>query len=276
MAEGVSDSSKLQIQKQITTEKCSATYRNRVFPIVQSYKFKSKSQPRLREGFCLIWCFRQFKVTNSSLNHNPPYAIHQRVAGVSDSSKLQIQKQITTRSSSIRSRVGVFPIVQSYKFKSKSQPPRREMRAVEGCFRQFKVTNSKANHNSGAWSIRRCCGVSDSSKLQIQKQITTYSGDGYLVYPVFPIVQSYKFKSKSQPKKHLCSRGTGVSDSSKLQIQKQITTPENLVGVAAEVFPIVQSYKFKSKSQPFNPNSRKYFRCFRQFKVTNSKANHNR
>ena len=61
------------------------------------------------------------------------------------------------------------------------------------------LLNTKANHNYGAWSIRRCCGVSDSSKLQIQKQITTRWGGHIVSGGVFPIVQSYKFKSKSQP-----------------------------------------------------------------------------
>ena len=43
-----------------------------------------------------------------------------------------------------------------------------------GCFRQFKVTNSKANHNVVQVGAYGDGGVSDSSKLQIQKQITTH------------------------------------------------------------------------------------------------------
>ena len=92
----------------------------------------------------------------------------------------------------------VFPIVQSYKFKSKSQ--RASRRTLRGN------------------------GVSDSSKLQIQKQITTRLIAGNFTGPVFPIVQSYKFKSKSQPWEVGVLFFGGVSDSSKLQIQKQITT----------------------------------------------------
>ena len=45
----------------------------------------------------------------------------------------------------------------------------------------------------------RLHGVPDSSKLQIQKQITTFTFTFTLGLQVFPIVQSYKFKSKSQP-----------------------------------------------------------------------------
>ena len=92
--------------------------------------------------------------------------------GVSDSSKLQIQKQITTEDAETQKKIG----------------------------------------------------VSDSSKLQIQKQITTVWARRALEALVFPIVQSYKFKSKSQPVYFIHITYKGVSDSSKLQIQKQITT----------------------------------------------------
>ena len=68
-------------------------------------------------------------------------------------------------------------------------------------------------------------GVSDSSKLQIQKQITTLGSGVPGGAAVFPIVQSYKFKSKSQHLMLARLQNSGVSDSSKLQIQKQITTP---------------------------------------------------
>ena len=66
---------------------------------------------------------------------------------------------------------------------------------------------------------------------------------------VFPIVQSYKFKSKSQRLAVGDRVEVGVPDSSKLQIQKQITTRGNTLVTVLSVFPIVQSYKFKSKSQ---------------------------
>ena len=118
----------------------------------------------------------------------------------------------------------VFPIVQSYKFKSKSQ-------------QKWLIENARQ-------------GVPDSSKLQIQKQITTRRGCGCCAWRVFPIVQSYKFKSKSQRIGYKGSKNDGVPDSSKLQIQKQITTMSTTHFNWNEVFPIVQSYKFNSKSQP--------------------------
>ena len=55
---GVSDSSKLQIQKQITTHQYVVWAEERVFPIVQSYKFKSKSQRLPLRFSSMTWCFR--------------------------------------------------------------------------------------------------------------------------------------------------------------------------------------------------------------------------
>ena len=72
--------------------------------------------------------------------------------------------------------------------------------------------------------IDKQIGVPDSSKLQIQKQITTTKEQGNSGLGVFPIVQSYKFKSKSQLNGGRYVFKIGVPDSSKLQIQKQITT----------------------------------------------------
>ena len=48
----------------------------------------------------------------------------------------------------------------------------------------------------GDQSAQRILGVPDSSKLQIQKQITTREVKSILAHEVSPIVQSYKFKSK--------------------------------------------------------------------------------
>ena len=145
----------------------------------------------------------------------------------------------------------------------------------QGCSRQFKVTNSKANHNEACDVTIRCYGVPDSSKLQIQKQITTNHPQWYS-----PIRCSRQFKVTNSKANHNIfeinpTSSTGVPDSSKLQIQKQITTKENLQPDHRRVFPIVQSYKFKSKSQPRMGSSNLISWCSRQFKVTNSKANHN-
>ena len=42
-----------------------------------------------------------------------------------------------------------------------------------------------------------------------------------------------------------------------------------------QLFPMVQRYKFESKSQRTAPISRNYLRCFQWFKDTNLKVNHN-
>ena len=166
---GVSDSSKLQIQKQITTRNCAAILDKR--------------------------CFRQFKVTNSKANHNLATQSVYDAYGVSDSSKLQIQKQITTIMTFLPLFSWVFPIVQIQKqittlFVSQTQRM--------GCFRQFKVTNSKANHNHPSvrapprrWCFRQF-KVTNSKANHNEHRCVNCS------FWVFPIVQSYKFKSKSQ------------------------------------------------------------------------------
>ena len=66
--------------------------------------------------------------------------------------------------------------------------------------------------------------VSNGSKVQIWKQITT----NYLwlvnFFQLFPMVQRYKFESKSQLfREHRNADGV-VSNGSKVQIWKQITT----------------------------------------------------
>ena len=58
MTEGVPDSSKLQIQKQITTDTINLPKKLEVFPIVQSYKFKSKSQLGLVDVLGGLRCSR--------------------------------------------------------------------------------------------------------------------------------------------------------------------------------------------------------------------------
>ena len=211
---------KFKSKSQLTSEYGPTTLR--VFPIVQSYKFKSKSQRLMNTELLGVRCFRQFKVTNSKANHNLRLNMDPQHLGVSDSSKLQIQKQITT--------VQFWPVYDRgcfRQFKVTNSKANHNFGAPVSsvdrrCFRQFKVTNSKANHNRRRWYACRRKGVSDSSKLQIQKQITTRLVSQSYCLEVFPIVQSYKFKSKSQ-RCCVCSRAEpGVSDSSKLQIQKQI------------------------------------------------------
>ena len=61
----------------------------------------------------------------------------------------------------------LFPMVQRYKFESKSQPELVLLSLLECCFQWFKDTNLKVNHN-GITLIRYSIGVvSNGSKIQI-------------------------------------------------------------------------------------------------------------
>ena len=119
---GVFDMSKIQIQKQITTQR-------RMFV------------PSTR-------CVWYVKDTNSKANHNKDRAIWEGVNGVFDMSKIQIQKQITTRWFLSYIQGTVCLICQRYKFKSKSQRQRCCRQSRPGCVWYVKDTNSKANHNA--------------------------------------------------------------------------------------------------------------------------------
>ena len=166
--------------------------------MVQRYKFESKSQLYTAFGNRAACCFQWFKGTNLKANHNKP--------------------------SDFLSSCKLFPMVQRYKFESKSQPYWSITTTSGCCFQWFKGTNLKANHNTGSSAI---------------------------------------------------ARPTAVSNGSKVQIWKQITTPEQAYHVVSGLFPMVQRYKFESKSQRYRKRMIKEERCFQWFKGTNLKANHN-
>ena len=166
-------------------------------------------------------------------------------------------------------------MVQRYKFESKSQHQCVWGFSLSCCFQWFKDTNLKANHNRGVWNTLPQPAVSNGSKIQIWKQITTARAAGYVVRGLFPMVQRYKFESKSQ---HVTCIGyilnccfqwfkdtnlkanhnklfvimlvqKAVSNGSKIQIWKQITTKSLHSLRFSKLFPMVQRYKFESKSQ---------------------------
>ena len=66
----------------------------------------------------------------------------------------------------------LFPMVQRYKFESKSQHNGKIIVFDDSCFQWFKDTNLKVNHN--------------------------YVNSTVLIPELFPMVQRYKFESKSQ------------------------------------------------------------------------------
>ena len=118
----------------------------------------------------------------------------------------------------------LFLIVQRYKNESKSQP---------------MLTDTSVNHV-----------VSNSSKIQKWKQITTKHAVQCCRRELFLIVQRYKNESKSQPGMRTLPLRPVVSNSSKIQKWKQITTALTIVQVWGLLFLIVQRYKNESKSQP--------------------------
>ena len=168
------------------------------------------------------------------------------------------------------------------------------------CIWHFKDTNSKANHNYLQESLNYIFGVFDISKIQIQKQITTYLWtfigrnrciwhfkdtnskanhnpvvkDGYegKVYLTF---QRYKFKSKSQRRCvwYTWRRGC-IWHFKDTNSKANHNTPLNSV-LPVTVYLTFQRYKFKSKSQRLRQSRQECHWCIWHFKDTNSKANHN-
>ena len=68
------------------------------------------------------------------------------------------------------------------------------------------------------------------------------------------MVQRYKFESKSQQGVDADNYVGVVSNGSKVQIWKQITTVWRIGIKFITLFPMVQRYKFESKSQPNENN----------------------
>ena len=143
----------------------------------------------------------------------------------------------------------LFPMVQRYKFESKSQLRSHSLFAKVCCFQWFKGTNLKANHNESPILRAASFAVSNGSKVQIWKQITTVDYELLWNRALFPMVQRYKFESKSQLWFRPLRRWRAVSNGSKVQIWKQITTTLFIVLLWLVLFPMVQRYKFESKSQ---------------------------
>ena len=221
----------------------------KLFPMVQRYKFESKSQLEKRVVLGLYV--------------------------VSNGSKVQIWKQITTDAPQGSTAIMLFPMVQRYKFESKSQRRCLNPKKVLSCFQWFKGTNLKANHNSRPKISIHYLVVSNGSKVQIWKQITTTNDLISYIHRLFPMVQRYKFESKSQHEKMLQKQMDVVSNGSKVQIWKQITTGDISTSPRNSLFPMVQRYKFESKSQQVRGRKPALLCCFQWFKGTNLKANHN-
>ena len=145
-----------------------------------------------------ICCFQYVKDTKKKANHNSANNCYQSKYVVSNTSKIQKRKQITTDQMRLCKKESLFPIRQRYKKESKSQlHPQRGDYGL-GCFQYVKDTKKKANHNFSMKNIRFCCVVSNTSKIQKRKQITTVTDQEGTEERLFPIRQRYKKESKSQ------------------------------------------------------------------------------
>ena len=203
-SDAVSNGSKVQIWKQITTDMGKQKHELELFPMVQRYKFESKSQQLWKHVFISACCFQWFKGTNLKANHNQRELKDVLDTAVSNGSKVQIWKQITTIGESLITQATLFPMVQRYKFESKSQQLLLKIKFVQGCFQWFKGTNLKANHNRQRKKPHYSTAVSNGSKVQIWKQITTNACLEIRNLQLFPMVQRYKFESKSQRQYGCC------------------------------------------------------------------------
>ena len=143
-----------------------------LFQIPQRYRFSSKSQLDKGES--------------------------RKQIVVLDTTKVQIFKQITTLSITLRIRPALFQIPQRYRFSSKSQQGVVLYRLPGSCFRYHKGTDFQANHNFLIQCQRTRRVVLDTTKVQIFKQITTVWHKVATSKELFQIPQRYRFSSKSQ------------------------------------------------------------------------------
>ena len=191
---------KVQIFKQITTDKDFFALEDVLLLLPQRYKFSSKSQPTrtflllrmvvvatakvqifkqittclyviLSKNSCC--CYR--KGTNFQANHNK--LLDRSCAGtvVVATAKVQIFKQITTFTVDVILHQVLLLLPQRYKFSSKSQLQPSSTSSKFRCCCYRKGTNFQANHNQSSSEVCGVYVVVATAKVQIFKQITTSS-----------------------------------------------------------------------------------------------------
>ena len=223
--------------------------RTRLFQIPQRYRFSSKSQLDCMSKITMLSCFRYHKGTDFQANHNIAAQCEHLPQVVLDTTKVQIFKQITT------------------------------VRVPSGlclrCFRYHKGTDFQANHNwcDKLWYWRAV--VLDTTKVQIFKQITTQYCTLSATLGCFRYHKGTDFQANHNKKIANDAAERVVLDTTKVQIFKQITTFLRLICNGRQLFQIPQRYRFSSKSQLINPETKERVRCFRYHKGTDFQANHN-
>ena len=130
--------------------------------MVQRYKFESKSQQAAGLNPALMSCFQWFKDTNLKVNHNMLMVLkfesksqHVDGSAILTSGCFQWFKDTNLKVNHNEQEVAakqrkLFPMVQRYKFESKSQRLVAVKGLLSGCFQWFKDTNLKVNHNSNS------------------------------------------------------------------------------------------------------------------------------
>ena len=211
-----------QANHNIINDDCSFS---RLFQIPQRYRFSSKSQPLHHSQNLLevvldttkVQIFKQ--ITTVVVKHCHTSQV------VLDTTKVQIFKQITTNRTGDNNSISLFQIPQRYRFSSKSQQGRMQVKNRLRCFRYHKGTDFQANHNCDKRGSYQRIVVLDTTKVQIFKQITTKVEYVFATKGLFQIPQRYRFSSKSQ---------------------RSFT----FISLPFRLFQIPQRYRFSSKSQP--------------------------
>ena len=112
---------KVQIFKQITTERKELLVRFALLLLPQRYKFSSKSQPAHQLPNAVVSCCCYHKGTNFQANHNWQRIRPARRSVVVATTKVQIFKQITMVADNTSISAELLLLPQRYKFSSKSQ-----------------------------------------------------------------------------------------------------------------------------------------------------------
>ena len=142
------------------------------------------------------------------------------------------------------------------------------------CYR--KGTNFQANHNGSSYHCGKRGVVVATAKVQIFKQITTYSHMNGLTACCCCYRKGTNFQANHNGKVNHIARLNVVVATAKVQIFKQITTTSSLQAVKPLLLLLPQRYKFSSKSQRICSLGSKCCRCCCYRKGTNFQANHNR
>ena len=146
---------------------------------LQRYKFSSKSQPSRNKIRCAWRCVLPCKGTNFQANHNHWRNRRYVFCDVFYLAKVQIFKQITTRTRWMPWGSGMCFTLQRYKFSSKSQLHIQLKVPKKWCVLPCKGTNFQANHNPCLPHPPCQLDVFYLAKVQIFKQITTLARYGY-------------------------------------------------------------------------------------------------